>query len=539
MASESNIIQHNTTDILQTLQTIRLHLLTLAPKDLFVHGLVSLSAFAAAYAFIYVPIRFIYRVYFDPYSKIPGPKLHLVSDFLTRLSWTASGRRGYYHFKLKEWHDQYGPIIRTGSNFVHVDDIDAYNQVFKVGTKFPKSAIFYNHPSTEDSVLNISDFHEAHLRRGALQPYFSKQAVRKLEGLIQSKVTKFLDRLSSMDVIDVSRGFRCLACDVITTYSYEQCFEALEEPNFAPAWLRAFESLIESTAIQEALPTIFKFAAWFFEKFLSRDTVRKIAPEMAQVLDFSDICASAVMAQKKRWAAGETGIVTIFEQLFQDDPKKGRKAATDQQLGADALLTVSAGMDTTGHTLTMATYYLVKNPEMQKRLLNELKTVMPYPRSEVEEETLEQLPVLQACLKESLRFGHGIPGPLPRDVPPNGATVVGHYIPPGGMVMHSHYTYHTNATVFPDPLRWDPTRWLAADTKEIEKYLMPFSRGARICIGMNLAWAELSLTVARLMRRFEVSFAEGFKDEDILEWRSMFVPVTKGPLKITVKEREE
>ncbi|KAK6524656.1 hypothetical protein TWF281_011558 [Arthrobotrys megalospora] len=420
---------------------------------------------------------------------------------------------------------------------IHFNDIDTYNQIFKVGTKFPKSAALYTEPTTQGSVLNIVDFHQAHLRRGALQPYFSKQSVRKLEGLINSKISKFLNRLDDMDTINISRGFRCLACDVITTYSYEQCFEALEDVEFCPDWLRAFESLLDSPAVAEIFPSIIIFFTWLFEK-LPRTTIRKISPSISSVLDFTDQCCTAVMRQKARWDAGETDMVTIFKQLFQDDLKKGRKASTDYELAADALLTVSAGMDTTGHALTLATYYLIKNPSIQRKLLDELKTVMKTPTADVSDETLEQLPFLQACLKESLRFSHGAPGPLPRDVPADGAIIMGHYLPAGTTTATSQYFYHTNPKVFPEPLKFNPERWLAEDTKELERYFVPFSRGARVCIGLNLAWAELSLTLARLIRRYEISFADGFKDEN-MEWKAMFVPITKGPLLVTVKERDE
>ncbi|KAF3219376.1 hypothetical protein TWF191_007922 [Orbilia oligospora] len=457
------------------------------------------------------------------------------------------------------------PIVRTAPNMIHFNDIDTYNQyviiqvlkylkkellllkireklirflrIFKVGTKYPKSASLYTNLTTQGSLLNITDFHEAYLRRSALQPYFSKQSVRKLEGLINSKVSKFLDRLDGMDTINISRGFRCLACDVITTYSYEKCFEALEDPAFAPDWLLAFESLLDIPPFAEIFPPLMIFLTWLFEK-LDRATIRKISPSVSAVLDFTDQCGTAVRRQKSRWDAGEKDMVTIFAQLFQDDPKKGRKASTDSELGADALLTVSAGMDTLGHTLTQATYYLVKNPDIQSKLLSELKTVMKNPKDDVSEEVLEHLPFLQACLKESLRFAHGAPGPLPRDVPPSGATIMGHYLPPGTITSTSQYLYHTNPDIFPEPLKFNPERWLVEDTREQERYFMPFSRGARVCIGLNLAWGELSLTLARLVRRYEVSFSDEFKEEN-MQWKALFVPITKGPLLVNVKEREE
>ncbi|KAF3905966.1 hypothetical protein ABW21_db0202724 [Orbilia brochopaga] len=512
------------------------------PLTLLGYAVAGASAGFAGFWVVYVPLRFLYRITLHPLARVPGPKYMLVSGYLSQVYWEASGgRQGTSLFEVKEWHKKYGPIIRTAVDVIHIDDIETYNQIFKVGTKFPKTHRFYNHPTTKGSLLDIHDFREAHLRRGALAPYFSKQAVRKLQGLIQGKVSRFLDRLAdaaqSGTSVNLTRGFRCLACDVITSYSYEQCFDAIDHPTFAPEWLLAFESLIETTSLQTVFPWLFGILGWSF-KFLPRSATKVISPAVTHMIDFCSVCRNAVLKQRDRWMVGEREITTIFEQLFQDDPKKGRMKATDDELAAEALLTVAAGMDTTGHALTLAAYYLMKNLDVQAQLLAELKTVMPTPTSPVAEEQLDHLPFLQAVIKETLRFSHGVPGPLPRDVPPSGATILGYYIPPGTATLNSHYIYHTNESAFKDPMRWNPSRWLAGDTREMDRFWMPFSRGARVCIGMNLAMSELTLTIARMTRQLEFTPAPGFKDED-MRWISQFVSVQKGYLTVMIREREE
>ncbi|KAF3911928.1 hypothetical protein ABW20_dc0105770 [Dactylellina cionopaga] len=365
------------------------------------------------------------------------------------------------------------------------------------------------------------DFKAAQIRRGAILPYFSKQAVRKVEGILQGKIDLFLNRVAEMETVNLSRGFRCLICDIITTYSYETCFEALKDPAFAPGWLLAFEQLVGANKVCFTFPGVFGFMTWFFETLLSRGNVKKLSPKMAAMMEFQDHCSNAVLDQQKRWLAGERNIVTIFEQLFQDDPKKGRKAATKDELMDEAFLVIAAGMDTSAHALTVAVYYLVKYPDIQVKLLEELKTVLPNPRSEVKEETLEHLPFLQAVIKETFRFSHGVVNPMAPTV-----------------TLSSHYIYHMNPKVFPEPLKWNPERWLAQDTKEMDNYLMPFSRGARICVGVNLAWAELLLTLARLIRRYEISYTDDFTDAN-MDWVSWFLPITQGMLTVTMKERTE
>jgi cytochrome P450 len=65
---------------------------------------------------------------------------------------------------------------------------------------------------------------------------------------------------------------------------------------------------------------------------------------------------------------------------------------------------------------------------------------------------------------------------------------------------------HRDEEVFPDPMTFDPTRWINDPPEVIqtrEKFLVSFSRGNRMCIGQNLAMCELYITFATLFRRFE------------------------------------
>jgi cytochrome P450 len=46
---------------------------------------------------------------------------------------------------------------------------------------------------------------------------------------------------------------------------------------------------------------------------------------------------------------------------------------------------------------------------------------------------------------------------------------------------------HRNEAIFPDAEKFDPERWLSEDSSKLEKYLVPFGSGSRMCIGMKYA----------------------------------------------------
>jgi cytochrome P450 len=92
-------------------------------------------------------------------------------------------------------------------------------------------------------------------------------------------------------------------------------------------------------------------------------------------------------------------------------------------------------------------------------------------------------------------------------------------IPPGTPFSMSTYSMHQNDMVFPSPETFDPSRWLPdpatgempvgpVGEKLLTRYLTPFLKGARQCLGMTLAYAELYILIANLFRRCDMELFE-------------------------------
>jgi cytochrome P450 len=62
---------------------------------------------------------------------------------------------------------------------------------------------------------------------------------------------------------------------------------------------------------------------------------------------------------------------------------------------------------------------------------------------------------------------------------------------------------HTNPAVFPDPEKFDPSRW-DNPTPEMEKSVVPFSRGKRMCPGKEISIMELFIVQAFTFRKFKL-----------------------------------
>lgn len=108
----------------------------------------------------------------------------------------------------------------------------------------------------------------------------------------------------------------------------------------------------------------------------------------------------------------------------------------------------------------------------------------------------------------------------------------------------SSWTMHRTPSVFPDPDKFDPTRWIASTPAEVatvrarEKCLVPFSRGSRTCIGQNLAMCELYVFLGTFFRRFGQleAFDVGPEDMEYVDYFTAFHPQGSRAFKVVMRK---
>jgi cytochrome P450 len=218
-----------------------------------------------------------------------------------------------------------------------------------------------------------------------------------------------------------------------------------------------------------------------------------------------------------------TGYYTIVDELLRADLPEVEKRT--QRLALETQGLIAAANETTGTSLSLATYYLYSNKAKFKKLEEELLALSP-DRSIPSLAKLEALPYLGAVVIEVLRLSGGPLSRLPRVFPEDATVlrsshkgqVVEYTVPPGTVLSMSSFYVHRNPELFPNPEEFSPERWLdekGKRKKEKERYLLHFSKGTRGCVGLNLANAEMYLTIAALVlqvgERLEL-FETGVRD---------------------------
>ena len=159
--------------------------------------------------------------------------------------------------------------------------------------------------------------------------------------------------------------------------------------------------------------------------------------------------------------------------------QNSKKHFSPIQIAAECMDHLAAGIDTTGDALCFLMYQ-VSLPEglrVQDMLFEEFQ------RSK--DKALDDLPYLDAVIKEGLRCFPPIPMSQPRYVPSRGRTVDGYFIPGGTIVSCQAYTVHRlNEGIYVNGDKFLPERWLNPETAvEMNRLFFAFGLGARGCTG--------------------------------------------------------
>jgi len=184
-----------------------------------------------------------------------------------------------------------------------------------------------------------------------------------------------------------------------------------------------------------------------------------------------------------------------------------------RRLADEAQAIVAGGITTTAWALTIAMYYLQENPAVLKKLRAELFEAVPNPSAPdaFAFHKMESLTYLHACVREGIRLSYVVSARMPRIID---TTVVfkDWVIPAGTPISMTMLDITFNEKLYPKPNDFVPERWLgnpkAPDGESLEKYWVAFGKGPRSCLGINLAYMELTIALATFYRRFQCKLYE-------------------------------
>ncbi|KAL6857087.1 hypothetical protein ACP4OV_018469 [Aristida adscensionis] len=179
-----------------------------------------------------------------------------------------------------------------------------------------------------------------------------------------------------------------------------------------------------------------------------------------------------------------------------------------------------AGTDTSSLVLELAMAELMRNPEVMKKLQDEIMDNTPKGQEMVEEDNLANMTYLRAVVKETLRLHPPAPLLLPR-LSLADCDVEGYTVPSKTRVIINAWAIGRNAEFWENAEEFIPDRFMEGgsaatiDFKGKDFQFLPFGAGRRICPGVNFGLATTEIMLANLVYCFDWGLPAGMMKEDI------------------------
>ncbi|PFH48986.1 hypothetical protein AMATHDRAFT_64081 [Amanita thiersii Skay4041] len=491
----------------------------------------SLLLLAASLFFTCIFIRIVYNLFWSPLSAIPGPWYAAVSDFWL----TAHVLRLEQCKTIQRLFEVYGPVVRVGPNKVVFRDITSARSVYSVH-KFDKSPYYKSLLTNNNDHAMTTLEHASHaIRRKGYAPHYNLSNLAKFQPEIHESIFELvnaLENIAGKTPLECLTLFRHLMVDVVSFTSYGHHASAVRKwaMDERDPLLTAINDFPKRGILRSAVPTW----AWNLVCRIPSTRLRQLCDSDKILAEFVSARVYEMRAQMSSAKITESDKIPMLQRLLQYRYSSKEKMP-DHDIISECMGHLIAGADTTSTTLAYLFWELSRRADIVKKLQAELDETMPNSRNLPDISVMQEMPYLNAFIKEGLRLYTAAPSLLERVVPSASKTgspdevfdLMGYGLPAGTVVSTQAWSMHRDATVFHSPDTFMPERWLESFSNPEElmrmgQYMMPFGTGTRMCGGQNLAQLMLKTIVAALMRNFDV-MAPPETNEVSMEIKDSFV----------------
>ncbi|KAH7268656.1 cytochrome P450 [Fusarium solani] len=490
------------------------------------------------------------RYLWDPQNLRRFPSHNALSG-ITNLGYIIERCRGFRSRYIHEAHKKHN-IVRIGPNSLSFSSPEAIRSIYGHSTNCIKGDMYAAPAGPHASLLDVIN-KEAHARKRRYMSHalatrnletWEHKVVDKVRRLIRqfdricdeaasatNTKTGTLDfrkwanlfTVEAIADIALSHKLGCLdrGDDQVTITTADGNEKRIKYIECLHASKRATSTLVWATSWFRFLRTVLTLLpGWFRSQWLKGS-------------QFDDMVHHLTRVRVERHRTGET-LDDIVHCLIAD--KNGELRGLDiGEIEAEVGVLLDAGSDTTAIALTHVMYNLLRHPKALQRLRDELKETLDVDSPVASYGQVKNLPYLRACLDESLRLLPPVSFGLNRKTSLGGLTIDGQWIDEGTTVGVPAYTAHRNPELFPDPERYYPERWLEEMNKDAMTSFIPFSAGARGCIGRNITYMEQMILIASLVRRYDFALLH---DDWELDHEEAF-NLWPGPMPLSISKRQD
>ncbi|MDN0195133.1 cytochrome P450 [Streptomyces sp. S.PNR 29] len=361
-----------------------------------------------------------------------------------------------------------------------------------------------------DSVVTAAGKNHVRKRR-QLQPAFARGEIARYVDIMRDEVTATVGRWKPGQVIDVREAMVGLSLDMLARTVFcgsldDATFRRLRED--LSVVMNGVGARIMLPDWTERLPLPFNRR---FDR--ARDAVRATIHRAVERLQASGHDTGDMLSLLLRARDEETG-----------------QPLTGHQICSEILTLAVAGTETTASVLSWLLYELARHPDVEARVLAELDEVLG--ERPVAFQDVGRLPYLRRVIDEVLRLHHTGWLVTRRTIT---ETRLGQWtLPAGTELAYCQHALHRDPRLFPDPLTFDPDRWVESEQPAPSDAFLPFGAGKHQCIGDRFALTELITAIATIVRTVRLAVTDTKPVRPVA--RATVRPRT---LRMTVQPRQE
>lgn len=448
--------------------------------------------------------RLIYQLFFSPLRHVPGSiwsRLFASHSVLKRV--LAEGAKS-----VQKDYETHGDIYVLKPNGISISNPKDIKTVL-TSYEFVKTDVYQMLDiKGQASIFTTRLAAQASQRRRQIGPFMNHGYLGRMEPLIlQYSIVaikkKWDDLLEKSGIDHITVNFRddtqYATFDTVGMLAFGRDFRALETND--PTIIR----WIEATGVYLGMTKNFPLLKWYpFSHLISS---KKAA--------FESFVSYAEKSVEQRRAALEKGNNASDPRTFDllqalldaEDPESDGVRMTPHEVSTESIAMQLAGSESTSFVVSWVLHLLTLYPKFLNRAVDEVRGQFEPGHLVGFDDCNKKLPFLTACIYETLRYSPITSGFMPRVNRSNGVMIQGHYIPPGTEVAVNIIGAHANKDVWDKPHLYDPTRFL--DNEEAKRNVFAFSYGHRNCIGRSLAWMEMMVIIANILKDYDISLPKG------------------------------
>ncbi|KAI9742352.1 MAG: hypothetical protein M1818_003885 [Claussenomyces sp. TS43310] len=448
----------------------------------------------------------------------------VLTAFLARKAFTYFS--GKHHLVEQELHAKYGPVVRTGPTSLSFSNLSDFEAIYGFNKAIEKGDFYSfgrDRATQAGSIFSArTDAEHREHKRRVVGPALTSKSVATYAPLISKNVAIFLDRLEEActsgkegSAVNVAPDIHRFTFDTLMDIIYGEALSS-----------QPWTSTPASRGVLDAFRKM-SIASWgtamvpWLSRLLARPPIarRLRGPTYDENGNLTGV--SALAARSSAIIFGKADVILETQQpsiakAFLAVPDSDPTHMKADEVWRQCFNLTFAGPGSTAAALTAVLHQLgtAKGRQWQDRIHN---AGIPTASSSI---------AFTAVFKETLRLHAPFPTAFPREIAPGGEHAIPSLpaaLPVGTLVSANTYVLGRSPALWgADAAEWKPERWLVDDASErraLDDKFVAFSKGARSCIGRDIATVMIERAVCAVLERWEVRAKGPLRGLSYLEMR--------------------